>query len=255
MAIKLVNDDSLTSVANAIRLKAEISGTLEFPDGFVNAIGSIPEPTGSLSITENGTYDVTDYAEAAVNVPGIVPSGSVSITENGTVDVTQYAQAVVNVASGADKLLEVSLGNLSTTSTSAVSTGETITIARSEFNDYDALLVIIQKDDAIEDIPNNNHIATIGITFLYGDSIYTTMNTAYTPTVKYNYKKGGSGDIESRSSNTAHGVYHASSYSGSTQILTLSISMRYNSSYTGTINGDYTARIYGINLIRNLVIE
>lgn len=31
---------------------------------------------------------------------GITPTGSISITENGTVDVTNYAQAIVNVASG-----------------------------------------------------------------------------------------------------------------------------------------------------------
>lgn len=52
-------------------------------------------PTGSISITENGTSDVTQYASAAVNVPQ--PSGSVSITSNGTVDVTSYASAVINV--------------------------------------------------------------------------------------------------------------------------------------------------------------
>lgn len=57
---------------------------------------SIPE--GSLNISANGTYDVTNKAEAIVNVPN--PStGSLEITENGTYDVTDKASAVVNVPS------------------------------------------------------------------------------------------------------------------------------------------------------------
>jgi len=105
-------------------------------------------PSGSVTITENGTVDVSGKAQAIVNVPTgggepslqqksvtvtpttqqqqqtvtadpgfdalssvgvtveaippeyVIPSGSVTITENGTVDVSGKAQAIVNVPTG-----------------------------------------------------------------------------------------------------------------------------------------------------------
>ncbi len=68
MAYKIVNDDSLTSVANAIRVKGEISGTLEFPDGFVSAIQNLSPSGNDFIITaskdgqDNFTLDKT-FAE------------------------------------------------------------------------------------------------------------------------------------------------------------------------------------------------
>ena len=58
---------------------------------------SYPEPSGKITITQNGTgIDVKDYAEADVNVPN--PStGTINITKNGTYNVTEKASAKVNV--------------------------------------------------------------------------------------------------------------------------------------------------------------
>lgn len=72
----------------------------------VNALPQVVDPViNPLSVTENGTYNapsgVDGYAPVTVNVPqGITPSGSIEITENGTYDVTEYAEAVVDVSGG-----------------------------------------------------------------------------------------------------------------------------------------------------------
>lgn len=64
-------------------------------------------PSGTKSITENGTHDAKAYESVNVNVPVpdgyIKPSGEIEITENGTHDVTEYASVNVNVeASGGE---------------------------------------------------------------------------------------------------------------------------------------------------------
>lgn len=65
-----VTDIELSSIADAIRTKGDTSEPLVFPSGFVSAITSIPVPSGSINISQNGTYDVSAFADAVVSVSG-----------------------------------------------------------------------------------------------------------------------------------------------------------------------------------------
>ena len=62
------------------------------------AIVNTPVPTGTLAISTNGEHNVAQYEKVNVNVQGgITPTGTITITKNGTYDVTDKASAVVNV--------------------------------------------------------------------------------------------------------------------------------------------------------------
>lgn len=82
-----------TNIANAIRAKTGSSETIKAED-FPTEIADITTgitPTGTITITQNGTVDVSNYASADVNVPIPTPnlqSKSVTITENGTQTIT-----------------------------------------------------------------------------------------------------------------------------------------------------------------------
>lgn len=72
MAKVLISDQYLEDIADAIREKNNTNNTYT-PAQMASAISSISAggttPTGSLSIIENGTYNVSNYAEANVNLP------------------------------------------------------------------------------------------------------------------------------------------------------------------------------------------
>jgi len=98
MGNKLYEESSVQAIANAIRTKLGTDAAYKIGD-MATAVSLIPTgitPTGSITLSSNGTYDVTNYASAVVATP--VPSGNIEITADQyekTVDVTNYVTAKV----------------------------------------------------------------------------------------------------------------------------------------------------------------
>lgn len=111
MGTKIVQDSSLTSVANAIRTKGGTSSPLEFPSEFVTAINAIPTgttPTGTknISIAQNGTIteNVADYANAQITTS--VPQMQRSILRPDAVRVETWSYDKLWVAEEGETLPE-----------------------------------------------------------------------------------------------------------------------------------------------------
>ena len=116
MGMKLVDaealDGELAGLAQAIREKGGTTQPLAFPGGFKSAIEAIETgitPEGSLTITENGTYDVTGKAQAVVSVP--VPNyrkwtGAITSTITGASAQAVLAEdEIIGQVAGLDSLL------------------------------------------------------------------------------------------------------------------------------------------------------
>lgn len=89
-----VTKNGTYTAPNGVDGYSPIDVNVPIPDGYI-------VPSGTKTITENGTHDAREYESVSVNVPipdgYIKPSGTLNITENGTYDVTEKANAVVSI--------------------------------------------------------------------------------------------------------------------------------------------------------------
>lgn len=102
----IISNAYLEDIGDAIRYKKGSDNTY-YPSQMGDAIRSIEGivPAGTLEIDANGTYDVTEYAEAVVDVPGPVIT-SLTVTEDGTYEVPSGVDGYdpVTVNTGIDAL-------------------------------------------------------------------------------------------------------------------------------------------------------
>ena len=199
-------------------------------------------PSVTLPKTGGGTASFTDVSDTTAAAADVA-RGKYFYTSAGV-----RTQGPSSGGGGTDRLVllqTTAIGSLSTSSTSAADTGKTVSLASTTgWQDYDLLLV----DISVDTTTNGRHTSTVTPVLLTGTSNVSTKNTYTVAGNKWNSKLGSTGTASTRQSTSAYGVYiNAASVSSNT--LTLTVYYRYNSNSTGTLNGTYTARVYGVKLI------
>jgi hypothetical protein len=139
------------------------------------------EPQGSITITQNGTYDVTEKAEAVVNVPasGITPSGSIAISENGEFDVTSFAKANVNIQGLNARIFTATL-NADTTSTANFLTDNWLKEIRAKSNAFVLLRYLGMKAStaAVNAVLTANFPLSYGGATMYNSMVMRSTTSA-----------------------------------------------------------------------------
>ena len=136
-------------------------------------------------------------------------------------------------------------GTVSTSSTTAATINKDFTV--SGVGGYDLLVV----ETSVNTKTNGRHAATARLIWLTASSAIGTKNGATIATATWNVKLSSSGTATSRANTTPRGVYPYSctlSTSGGVTSAAIVMYACYNSTQTGTINGAYTARVYGCKL-------
>lgn len=201
-------------------------------------------PAVTLPKSGGGTAtftDVTDTTAAA----GDVASGKYFYTSDGTR--TQGTSSGGGGSSNFTLLGTLSVGTVSTSSTQASDTGKSITVKG--VYDYDLLVC----ECSVDTKTNNRHACTTRLCWLTASSAVGTKNGATFATATWNCKLSSNGTATTRSNTTPYGVYAngctvSAGSTGDNGQAVITIYQRYNSTQTGTINGSYTMRVYGVKI-------
>lgn len=194
-------------------------------------------PAILFPVTGGGTAafsDVTDTTATAEDVA----SGKYFYTASG---VRTEGTASGGGGGGIGTLLvEKHLGQVTCSSTSATSTGYTVSL--SNLADYDMFISVIFCKAV-----NGRHVATVSVMWRqYNNNGTSRLDVGGT---SLNYRMSSNVIYTGVGSSSVCGVYPATKTNiGGATTTTVNITAKYQGSTTQTIDGDYTARIYGVKL-------
>lgn len=259
---------SVSTGTNTLTLSKAVSNTPQVSAGYVSS-GTAGNSNISLtaSVTTQAAQTIypsgTDqtissgrYLTGTQTIKGVTTSNltAENIKNGVTVTVGDSADAdrILSVTGtyeggGSDRLVLLStssMGELETSSTSATSTGVTLSVTGIE--DYDLLIV-----EASCPKTNGSHMATYSTIFLYNTANLTYRMGGAVANAKLNYQVLSDGTVTSHAATTAYGIYVTTcsvNYSGGVNEASIQMSMKYNASYTSTIDASYTANVYGVKI-------
>lgn len=204
-----------------------------------------------LGATYSGVSGVTLPKQGGGTATFPWVEGSQNITSNNTYNVTNLAEVVVNVSGGGGSGLTLlgtqAVGTINTSSTTDTDTGKSITV-KGIYN-FDLLIC----ECSVDTKTNGRHACSTRLCLLTASSAIGTKDGATFATATWNVKLSSGGTATSRSNTTPYGVYAkaatvSAGNTGDNGQAVITIYRRYNSTQTGTINGAYTMRVYGVNL-------
>lgn len=161
-------------------IKEGFLGTLDLSESYIKVNNSTWWNPRVISITEDAfsgfaKENITAGSTGLVNIGAVIePTGSITITTNGTHDVADYAEAVVNVASG---------GNLITATNNtgaAVNTGDKVWIEPSG-NNYNLINFrsALYNNFAVVGSPTIN--TSTGVVTNFSSSSFLRLQQAFNP--------------------------------------------------------------------------